>query len=89
MKYIIWREIGFCLKAPLTYLNQQLAAPLEHFCVKLLDDCKEFDPQIFFLHYFTVFTRLALEDIWRFMYTFSNICRNLTALGIRNAFQSI
>ena len=27
--------------------NQQLAAPLEHFCAKLLGDCKEFDPEIF------------------------------------------
>ena len=24
--------------------NQQLAAPLEHFCAKLLSDCKEFNP---------------------------------------------
>ena len=65
--------------------NQQLAAPLRRFCAKLLGDCKEFDPEIFFLHYFMVFTRSALEDIWYFMYTFSNICRNLTALGVRNA----
>ena len=70
-----------------THSNQQLAAPLEHFCAKLLGNCKEFDPEIFFfLHYFTVFTRSALPDIWRFMY---NICRNLTALGVRNALRSV
>ena len=70
-----------------THSNQQLAAPLERFCAKLLGDCKEFDPEIFFLHYFTVFTRSALGDICRFMYIFSNICRNVTALGVRNALQ--
>ena len=47
---------------------------------------KEFDPEFLFLHYFTVFTRSACEDIWRFMYTF---CRNLTALGIRNVLRSV
>ena len=30
-----------------THLNQQLAAPLEHFCGKLLGDTKKFDPEIF------------------------------------------
>ena len=30
-----------------THLNQQLAAPLERFCAKLLGDCKEFDPEFF------------------------------------------
>ena len=34
-------------KAP-TFSNQQLAAPHEHFCAKLLSDCKEFDPEIYF-----------------------------------------
>ena len=28
-----------------THSNQQLAAPLERFCAKLLSDCKEFDPE--------------------------------------------
>ena len=55
-----------------THLNQQLAAPLEHFCAKLLGDCKEFDPDI--LSCITaVFTRLASKDIRLFMYNFSNI----------------
>ena len=66
--------------------NQQSAAPLKHFCTKLLGDYKEFFPEFFFLHYFTVFTRSALEHIWRFMYTF---CRNLTALCVRNALRSV
>ena len=30
-----------------THSNQQLAAPLERFCAKLLGDCKEFDPEFF------------------------------------------
>ena len=34
-------------------------------------------------------TRSGCEDIWDLMYTFSNICRNLNALGVRNALQSI
>ena len=67
-------------------MNQQLAAPLKHFCAKLLGDCQEFNPEIFFLHYYTAFARSAREDIWHFMYTFS---RNLTALGIRNAYSSV
>ena len=72
-----------------THSSQQLAAPLERFCAKLLGDCKEFGSwNFFFLHYFTVFTRLALEDIWHFMYTFSNICGNLTALGVRNVLRA-
>ena len=33
---------------------------------------------------FMIFTRSACKDIWRFMYTFSNISKNLTALGVRN-----
>ena len=72
-----------------THSNQQLAAPFERFCAKLLGDCKEFDPEIFFLHYFTIFTRSALEDIWPPMYVFSNICRNLAALGVRNALKRV
>ena len=72
-----------------THSNQPLAAPLKCFCAKLLSDCKELDPEIFFLYYFMIFTGLAREDIWRFMYTFSNICKDLTALGIKNALQSI
>ena len=81
---------AWSLKNAPTHSNQQLAAPLERFCAKLLGDCKEFDREFFFLH-FTVFTTSALGsgDIWRFMYTFCNICRNLTALGIRNALRSV
>ena len=33
-----------------------------------------------------IFTRLAREDIWRFMYTFSHICRNLTELQFKSDF---
>ena len=36
----------------------------------------------FFLHYYTVFARSVLKAIWQFVYTSSNICKNLTALGI-------
>ena len=58
-------------------------------CTKLLTDYKEFDPEIFSCTYYTIFARLARKDICRFMYTFSNIYRSLTALGIRNALQSV
>ena len=34
-------------KKALTHSNQQLAAPLERFCAKLLGDCKVFDPEFF------------------------------------------
>ena len=33
--------------APTHSNQQQLAAPLERFCAKLLGDCKEFDPETF------------------------------------------
>ena len=33
------------------HLNQQLAALLKRFCAKLLGDCKEFNPEVFFLRY--------------------------------------
>ena len=48
----------------------QFAALLEPFCSKLLSDCTEFNPEILFSHYYTVFTRLAHKDMWHFMYTF-------------------
>ena len=74
------RQLHF--KNPPTHLNQQLAAQLEHFCVKLLGNCKKVNPEIFFLHYYMAIARSAREDIC----TFS---RNLTALGIRNALSSV
>ena len=43
----------------------------------------------FSLHYYTVFARSALKAIWRFVYTFGNICMNLAALGVRNALWSV
>ena len=89
MNEIYYLERNKLLKNAPMHSNQQLAAPPECFCGKLLSDCKEFDPEIFFLHYITVFTRLALKDIWHFVYSFSNICRNLTALGVRNVLQNI
>ena len=55
------------------HLNQQLPTPREHFCTKLLSLILTF-----FLHYYTIFARLAFKDIWHFRYTFSNI-------GVRNA----
>ena len=67
---------------------QQLSAPLDTLRAKLLGDCKEFDLEFFFLHYYTVFARSALKDIWRIVYTFSNISLNLAALGVRNALWS-
>ena len=79
-------EIYYSERNKLLFKN---APTLERFCAKLLGDCKEFDPEIFFLHYFTIFTRSVLEDIWPPMYTFSDICRNLTALGVRNALKSV
>ena len=36
-----------------------------------------------------LFARSACKDIWRFVYTFSNICMNLAGLGARNAFWSV
>ena len=39
--------MSFCLNNDPMHLNQLLAAPLEHFCVKLLGDCKEFNPKFF------------------------------------------
>ena len=51
-----------------THLNQQLAAPLKRFCVKLLSDCKEFDPEIFSystLRYFLPFFQWHLS--WYFL----------------------
>ena len=68
------------------HLNQQLAAPLKRFCAKLLGDCKEFNPEVFFL---AVFIRSAREDMWHFIYTFSHLSRNLTALGVTNAIWSV
>jgi len=56
-------------------------------CAKLLGDSKEFDLE-FFPHYYTVFARSALKDIWRFMYTSSIICMSLAGLGVRNALWS-
>ena len=44
---------------------------------------------IFVLHYYIVFARSAFKAIWRFVYTFSNICMDLAALGIRNALWSV
>lgn len=36
-----------------THSSQQIAVLRGHFCAKLLSDCKEFDPEFFFLHYYT------------------------------------
>ena len=55
-------------------------------CAKLLSDCKEFDPEKIFLHYYAVVARSVHKDIWYFVYTFSN---HLTALGARNALRSV
>ena len=59
--YLETRKLLF-KKAPM-HSNQQLAALHEHFCAKLLSNCKEFDPEIFFLHYYTTFGRLAFTDM--------------------------
>ena len=71
--------------------NQQLAAPLEHTAPNYSVTVKSLILIFFFffLHNYTVVARLAHKDIWRFVYIFSNICRNLTALGVRNALWSI
>ena len=68
------------------HLNQQLATPLEHFCGNYLVTIKSFDPEITSC----TTTRYLLGQHLKIhgslcMYTFSNICRNFTALGIRNA----
>ena len=55
-------------------------------CTKLLGDCKEFDPEILSC---TTTRYLLGQDIWHFTYTFSNICRNILALGVRNALRSV
>ena len=95
------------------WTSNYIAAQLEHFCAKLLGNCKEFDPECFswttsryllgrhinifgillvtatvksliqniflaLLH--RIFTRSAHKHIW---YTFSNVCKNLTALGVK------
>ena len=41
------------------------------------------------MHYYTIFARLVFKDVWRFRYTFSSICKNLTVLSIRNVVQSV
>ena len=76
-------------KSTPTHSNQQLAALLKRFCAKLPGDCKEFDPEILSCTSSRYLLGQHLEDIWRFMYTFCNICGNLTALGVRNALRSI
>ena len=40
-------RIKLLFKNAPTHSNQQLAAPLERFCAKLLVDCKKFDPEFF------------------------------------------
>ena len=69
-------------KTPPKYSNQQLDAPLECLCAKFLSNCD-----------FSCTTSRHLlgwhMTIWCFMYTFHNICRNLTALGVRNALWSV
>ena len=53
-----------------------------------ISDCKRFGLEIF-LCTVAVFARSARKDIWYFMLTFSNICRNLTALVVRIALRTI
>ena len=53
-----------------------------------ISDCKRFGLEIL-LCTVAVFARSARKDIWYFMLTFSNICRNLTALVVRIALRSI
>ena len=48
MKEIYYSETKKLLfKNTPTHLNQQLATLLEHFCAKLLGECKDFNPEIF------------------------------------------
>ena len=73
-----------------THSKQQLAAPLKRFCAKLLGDCQEFDPEIFScttLRYL-LGRHLKISGAL-YMYSFSNICMDLTTLGVRNALRSI
>ena len=65
-----------------THSNQQLATPCEQFCTKLLSDCKEFDADIS-----CTTTRCLLDQHVKISGTLC--CKNLSALGIRNALQSI
>ena len=69
------------------HLKQQLARSLEHSLRQITQQLQRVRSWNFFLHYYTVFVWSALN--WRFVYAFSNICRNLTVLGIRNALQSV
>ena len=82
--YFPWRLKSSC-KTP----QHIQTTPLEHFCTKFLCDCKKFDVNFFLLHYYTVLARSTLDNIWHFMYTSSNILRNLSASVVKNALQNV
>ena len=73
---------GLFEKTPM-HSKQQLPALLEHFCTKLVSDCKEFDSEMFFLHCM-IFAGPACKDVWHIMHR--NIFRNLPASSVRIAF---
>ena len=81
--YFPWR-----LKKTPIHSNQQLVTPLENFWTKFLCDCKKLDANFFLLQYYTVLARSTLDNIWHFMYTSSNIHRNLPASVVKNGLQS-
>jgi len=81
--YFPWR-----LKKTPIHSNQQLVTPLENFWTKFLCDCKKLDANFFLLQYYTVLARSTLDNIWHFIYTSSNIHRNLPASVVKNGLQS-
>ena len=82
--YFPWRLKKQLQNTP-THSNQQLVTSLEHFCTKFLCDCKKFDANFFL----ALIHRSKLNNIWCFMYTSSNIHRNLPASVVKNALQSV
>ena len=72
-----------------THSNQQLAAPLERFCAKLLGDCKEFDPEIFSCTTSRYLLGRHVKIAGALCIHFVIFVGILTAFGVRNALRSV
>ena len=78
---IIYYSETKSFKSTPTRLNQKLSVPLEHFCAKVLGNCKKCDPEMF-----------SCTTTWYFQgqhVKLCDFCRDLTALGVRNVLWSI
>ena len=80
------RNILFGTKKKPTRSNWQLATLSEHFRAKLLSDYKEINPEIFFLHYYTIFAGSAFGTLHVGILLLMFIRTCVSALGVRNVF---